>query len=169
MTDRPNYALKRWQRTNIQMLKREYGNPVVVYELLTKDTNYDSGLKEATYNSHPVHRAIVMPLHAVRKVIQTISVISANKKLVQGGTFDPGDRAFIIDRKDVPDSFELERDDYIEYNNQRYDLIYVDEYEPGTSWFALGRVIEGVTAELHKREYPRQDLSITDTATAVVE
>jgi hypothetical protein len=105
----------------------------------------------------------------MRSVIQTISVISANKKLVQGGTFDAGDRIFIIDRSDVPDTFELEKDDWIEYNGQRYDLKYVDEFEPNTSWLALGKVIEGVVAELHKREYPRDDLSITDTATAVVE
>jgi hypothetical protein len=151
------------------MLKRQYGGSVTVYELVDATVNLDSGIKSATYNSYPISRAIVLPIHSMRSVIQTISVISANKKLVQGGTFDAGDRIFIIDRSDVPDTFELEKDDWIEYNGQRYDLKYVDEFEPNTSWLALGKVIEGVVAELHKREYPRDDLSITDTATAVVE
>lgn len=166
---RPNYSLKRFQQVNIGMLKREYGGCVTVYELVSATTNLETGVKAATYTSYVIPRAVVLPVHAVRALVQTISVISANKKLVQGGTFDVGDRVFIIDRKDVPATFELEKDDWIEYGGDRYDLKYVDSYEPGTSWMAVGRRIEGVTPELHLRAYPRSDLELSDEATAIVE
>lgn len=169
MTSRPNYSLKRFQQVNIGMLKREYGGTITVYLLDSATTNLDTGVKTAVYTSCVINRAIVMPIHAVRNIVQTISVISANKKLVQGGTFDIGDRVFIIDRKDVPSTFELEKDDWIEYNSERYDLKYVDEYEPGTSWMAVGRMIEGVRPDLHLRVYPRSDLELSDEVTVTVE
>lgn len=186
MSTRPNYALKKWIRATIYAMKREYGGSITIYELVSADTDLETGIKTATYNSYPIARAVVLPLHAMRQVIQGISLISANKKLVQGGTFDAGDRVFIIDRKDVPATFELEKDDWIEYDGKRYDIKYVDEYEPETSWLVLGKVIEGVVPELHHRTYsrdtvtleqsasrdtgpPRHALVLTDTASATVE
>jgi len=169
MTERPNYNLKRFQARNIATLKKEYGGDVTVYQLTpgSATTNRDSGAKSATYTSFEVQRAVVMPVHAMRHVIQTISIISANKKLVQGGSFDAGDRVFLIDRNDLPTSYEMKKNDWIEYEGDRYDIKYFDEYEPLTSWLVLGKVITGVTPELHKRTSSRDLLGITDTVSVV--
>jgi len=169
MTNRPNHNLKRFQKSNIATLKKEYGGDVTVYELVpgTATTNRDSGAKSATYNSYEVCRAVVMPVHAIRHVIQTISIISANKKLVQGGMFDVGDRIFIIDRSDLPSTYEMKKNDWIEYGDERFDIKYFDEYEPLTSWLVLGKVIKGVTPEFHRRGNSRDWLGITDTVSVV--
>lgn len=161
---RTNYALKKWIRQTVYQLKKEYGGSITIYELVSAATDLETGTKTATYNSYPIARAVVLPIHAVRSVIQTISLISANKKLVQGGSFDSGDRVFLIDRGDVPSTFSLEKDDWIEYDGKRYDVKYIDEYEPGSSWLVLGKMIEGVVPELHLRAYPRNTFTLTTSA-----
>jgi hypothetical protein len=150
-------------------LKREYGNPVTVYQLLTVDTDYDSGAKTETHNSVYVRRAIVLPVTLTRAVIQSISMISANKQVVQGGTFDPGLRTFIIDRSDVPSDFDLHQDDWLTYDGERYDIKKVDAYEYKTAWLVQAKLIEGAPAyeDLHEKTNSYL-LDLTQTVTAVI-
>ena len=160
-----NYELIRFIRQNIFTLKREYGSSITVYKLLDASTNLDSGVKSYTSNSYEIRRAVVLPVHMVRHVIQSISLISANKKIVQGGTFDMGDRVFIIDRRDVPSTLELMKDDWVIYDDRRYDIKTIDEYEQKTAWLIVGKLIAGVVPEQHRRTYPDDTLNLTQTAT----
>ena len=57
-----------------------------------------------------------------RDAKQSISLITAQKQMVQGGGFDVGKRTFIIDRKDVPRDFVLRKDDWIVFDNKHYDI-----------------------------------------------
>ena len=93
---RPNYNLIKFIQRNLYQLKREYGGSITVYVLGGVDTDLKTGVKTAAHTSYPISRAIVLPVRIKREVIQTISMISANKKFVQGGTFDTGTRTFII-------------------------------------------------------------------------
>ena len=160
-----NYELNRFIRQNIYTLKREYGGSITVYKLVDASTNLDSGVKSYSANSYEIRRAIVLPVHVVRHVIQSISLISANKKIVQGGTFDMGDRVFIIDRRDVPSTLDLMKDDWIIYDDRRYDIKAIDEYEQRTAWLIVGKLIAGVIPEQHRRTYPDDILNLTQTAT----
>lgn len=160
-----NHNLIRFIRQNIYTLKREYGGSVTVYKLLDASTNLDSGQKSYNSDSYEIRRAVVLPVHMVRHVIQSISLISANKKIVQGGTFDMGDRVFIIDRRDVPSTLELMKDDWIIYDDRRYDIKTIDEYEQKTAWLIVGKLIAGVVPEQHRRTYPDDILNLTQTAT----
>lgn len=141
---KPNYNLIRFIRRNVRHLKKEYGGPIRVYKLGTTTTNYDTGVKDFTYQSCFVSRAIVLPAIISREVAQTISIISANKKLVQGGSFDTGKRRFIIDRSDLPTDFLLAQDDWIVYEGKRYQCSTIEEFEYQTAWLVTGKAIEGV-------------------------
>lgn len=140
---RPNYNLIQFIRRNIRHLKREYGGPIRVFKLGTTTTNYDTGVKDFTYQSCYVHRAVVLPANISREVAQTISIISANKQVVQGGSFDTGKRRFIIDRTDLPADFLLANDDWIVYEGKRYQLTTIEEFEYKTAWLVTGKSIEG--------------------------
>jgi len=166
---RPNYNLIRFIRRNILQLKKEYGNPITVYQLLTANTNLESGVKTETHDSAYIPRAVVLPVTLTRAVIQSISMISANKQVVQGGTFDPGLRTFIIDRRDVPSTFELKQDDWITYDGERYDIKRVDAYEYKTAWLVQAKLIEGAPAyeDLHTKTNSYL-LDLTHTVTAVI-
>jgi hypothetical protein len=151
------------------MLKKEYGGPITVYNLGTTSTNYDSGVKTHTRDSVFIRRAIVLPVRIAREIVQSISMISANKKIVQGGTFDTGKRTFIIDRTDVPSTFRIDNDDWIVYDNKRYDVITADEFEQKTAWLVVAKEIEGVTPE---QDLPAVGnsylLSLTQSASATI-
>lgn len=166
---RPNYNLIRFIRRTIRMMKAEYGGPITVYKLGTTSTDYDSGVKTYNNTSTFIRRAVVLPSRMARELTQSISLISANKKIVQGGTYDVSKRAFIIDRTDTPSTFNFSNDDWIVYEGKRFDILTIDEFEYETGWIVVGKVIEGVT--------PRQDLyakgngyllSLTQSASATI-
>jgi hypothetical protein len=163
-----NYNLKRLIRTNIRMLKREYGHDITLYKLNSATTNLDSGVKSATHTSVYIRRAIVLPATVTRSVIQTISIISANKQILQGGTFDAGVRVFIIDRSDAPTISSLGPDDWLVFDGKRYDVKKVDEYEYNTSWLVSAKEVKGVDPEEDFYAPSSSFIEFTQTATAVV-
>jgi hypothetical protein len=130
-------------------MKKEYGSPITVYKLGSVDTDYESGVKTATRTSYQITRAVVLPVNIKREVIQSISLISANKKIVQGGMYDVGMRTFIIDRRDAQFT-TLANDDWIVYDDKRYDIKAIEEFEQRTAWLVIARELEGVV--------PAQDL-----------
>jgi len=149
-------------------MKREYGNPITVYQLGTAVTDYETGNKTSTQNSVYIRRAVVLPVSLTRNAVQSISVISANKRVMQGGTFDPGLRKFIIDRKDVPSTFTIKQDDWIVYDGKRYDIKTVEEYEYQTAWLVHAKYIEGAPVYQDHHAKTNGYLNMTQTATAVI-
>ena len=149
MATRPNYNLIRFIRRNIYKMKKEYGSPISVYRLSAVNTDYETGAKTASRTAYHISRAVVLPVNIKREVIQSISVISANKKIVQGGMYDVGMRTFIIDRRDA--NFDtITNDDWIVYDDKRYDIKAIEEFEQRTAWLIIARELEGVV--------PAQDL-----------
>jgi hypothetical protein len=166
---RPNYNLIRFIQRAIRMMKKEYGNQITVYRLGSVATDYDNGVKTATHTSVFISRAVVLPVTLTREAIQTISMISANKKIVQGGTFDPGTRKFLIDRTDVATDWTIEKDDWIVYDGKRYDVKSVEEYEYKTGWIVAAKEIEGASVyEDHHLKTNGYLLSLTQTVTTVI-
>ena len=166
---RPNYNLIRFIRRNIRTLKREYGNPITVYQQGVVSTDYDTGVKTEAHTSAYISRAVVLPVRLRRDVIQTISMISVNKKVVQGGSHDAGIRNFIIDRADVPSVYTLKEDDWIVYDGARYDIKQVDEYEYKTAWLVWAKRVEGAPVyEDHHVKTNAYLLTLNQAASAVI-
>jgi hypothetical protein len=94
-----------------------------------------------------VSKCIVLPVKIQREAVQSISVISANKSFVYGGTYDAGSRMFIIDSRDLPDDYEIVNDDWLVYNDRRYDIKDITEFEQHTGWIITGREVKGVRPE----------------------
>lgn len=188
---RPNYNLNRLVRNCIYQLKREYGGEITLYQLTAATTDRATGVKTETHNSIFIPRVVVLPASVKREVIQSISAISANKKLVMGGSIDIGTRVFIIDRLDAP-GYTITNDDWIVYEHVRYDIKSVEEFEQSTAWlisakaqeggtpeedtyqrvedyvFDLSQVAAAVTAQHEPRAYSAAALTLTDTATGTV-
>lgn len=166
---RPNYNLIQLIRRCIRQMKHEYGGPITVYQLGSATTNYDTGAKSQTHDSVFIRRAVVLPVNLARDALQTISMISANKQVVQGGTHDMGLRTFIIDRTDVPSDYSFHPDDWIVYDGRRYDVKEVEEYEYKTAWLLKAKLVEGnpVYEDRHVKVNGYL-LDLTQTATAVI-
>lgn len=139
---RPNYNLIRLVRRCISQMKKEYGSPITVYKLGDTTTDLETGVKTVSRTSTYIKRAVVLPNRLSRDAIRSISLISANKQVVEGGYYDVGTRTFIIDRRDAS-GVTLAEDDWIVYDGKRYDIKTIEEFEQQTAWMVVAREIEG--------------------------
>jgi hypothetical protein len=148
-------------------MKKEYGSPVTVYKLESTTANLETGAKTDVRSSIFVRRAVVLPSRLTRDAVQTISLISANKQVVQGGTYDPGRRTFIIDRTDVP-NWVLQHDDWLVYNDSRYDIKSIDEFEQNTGWVIVAKKVEGATIYQDRIGNSHANMVISQSVTGVI-
>ncbi len=153
-------------RQALYQLKKDYGAPIDIYKLISSTTNVRTGAKIITKTVTHVRRAVVIPARIDRVAQQSISLISANKEFVSGGTYDLSQRDFIIDRHDVRTLPELTPDDWIIYNRRKYQVKTVEAFEVDAGWVITARELVGEVPEQIIEEHVRTSLDLDDTSTA---
>lgn len=128
-------------------LKRLWGGSFSIYSVGDATTNHLTGTQNEPATVVHIRRGIILPGKHMRGIKQTVSMISANKSFVYGGTYDTTARTFIVDRVDAP-TLNLTESDYIVYDNKRYEVKEFQEFEFDSAWVIAGQAIEG--------EVPRQ-------------
>jgi hypothetical protein len=123
--------------------QRRYGGRVDYYRLLGSDTNIESGVREIDRLVIPVPRAVILPTRVRREAEKSISVISANKKFVQGGGYDVGVKQFILRGSLLSSINGVRLDDWIVFNNRRFNIVEFDEYEFQGSYLITAREVKG--------------------------
>jgi len=136
------YFLNRQMQIALYALKRQFGGPIVVYRLLTSEVDPKTGEATVETLATRVKRAIVLPATMTREVARNISVISADKLMVQGGGYDTSKRVFIIDRRDARD-LVISQDDWLVYNGRKYQFEKIEEMEFDSGWIITGKVLLG--------------------------
>jgi hypothetical protein len=134
------------------MLKREYGGSFDLYRRGSGgSTDHLTGVVIVDKSVIHIERGIILPTKVVREAVQNISVISANKSFVVGGTYDSSTRMFIIDRRDIPElnlkDFDLTPDDWIVYKGRKYELKDFQEFEFDSAWIFTGKAVLGDVPE----------------------
>ncbi len=138
------YFLNRQMQVALYALKRQYGGPIVIYRLLTSEVDPKTGEATVETQATRVKRAIILPAMLTRDVVRNISVISADKQMVQGGNFDVSKRVFIIDRRDAR-SLVLSHDDWLVWNGRKVQFEKIVEMEFDSGWVITGKVLLGET------------------------
>jgi hypothetical protein len=134
-----NPNLNRRLRQLLYSLKRQYGGPVTIYKLEDSTTDYETGIKTQFVSKTDVRRGIILPVKVAREVATSITLVAANKMMVYGGSYDAGVRQFIFDAQDLPSDFNFNKDDFIIYNNRRYEIKSYEEFEFHTGWNVIGK------------------------------
>ncbi len=132
----------------LYMLRRQYGGRFDFYRRgTTGNTDHLTGDVTVDKTVVSIDRGIILPAKVMREATQTLSMISANKSFVVGGTYDNSTRMFIVDRKDVPDlelkDFEPTSDDWIVYNGRKYEIKFFSEIEFDSAWVFTGKAVLG--------------------------
>lgn len=135
-----NPNTRRTQQT-LYMLRRQYGDSVTVYQMVSSTSDSMTGQRQEVANAYDVRRAVVLPGTWKLEQIRGISIISANKSLVQGGEFEAGVQIFIIDARDIP--FTPTTDDWLVYKDRRYDFASIAHYEDDSSWLIGTKALPG--------------------------
>ena len=138
-----NYNLVQRVRASLYILKRQYGCTIDIYKLNSSSTDQRTGLKTIVTTTYHIVRAPVLPSKVERADQKNISVISANKEFAMGGSYDAGQREFIVDRRDCPRLPDLTADDWIVYNGQRWQIRSFEELEVRAGWNITARRLVG--------------------------
>lgn len=140
-----NYSLNRRIHQTLYTLKRGFGNTVKIYKLIDTTTDYKTGITTESSSSITIGRCIVLPARVQREVVQSISIISANKEFAYGGSYDADTRIFIIDSKDLPKGHVIQNDDWVEFDNYRYNPKTIEELVQHTGWLVTAKRVVGPT------------------------
>jgi len=138
------YFLSRQMQVALYVLKRQYGGPIAIYRLLSSAVDPRTGEAIVRTQVTRVRRAAVLPAVMTRDVVRNISVISADKQLVQGGSYDASKRVFIIDRRDAR-SLVLSQDDWLLWDGIKYQFEKIEKLEFRTGWIITGKALLGET------------------------
>jgi hypothetical protein len=159
-----NPNLNRTLRSALYQLKHEYGAEVQVYKLDAASTDYKTGVKTATKSVQTVRKCVVLPASTVRKLFQGISYLSASKPFAsQGGQgWDGTTRAFIFEGRDLP-GYEWEVEDWIVYDDKRYDVATIEDLDFNSGWMIIGKEVEGTVPERIINVNVVETMTVTDT------
>jgi hypothetical protein len=137
-------------RAVLYSLKRQYGGSITVYKKGSQAVDYGTGVKEVDKDATFVRRAIILPAKVMREANQSISLISANKAVIMGGSYDSSTRMFIIDRHDVPVLPELTEDDWLVYDGRKYEIKQFEMAEFDSAYVITGKAVLGdVPEQIH--------------------
>ncbi len=131
----------------LYMLKRAYGARIDIYVQGDVTTDTTTGDRTVDKTVYPIDNAIVLPSKLSRSDKRGISLISANKNIVQGGFYDATTRRFIIDRSDVPDLAMLTENDWIVFKGRKYQFESIQEFEDDVGWVITGKAVIGEVPE----------------------
>lgn len=125
----------------LYVLRREFGGPVMVYRLISSSSDPTTGESTDVIEVYPVDLAVILPAKGSLQEKRGISLISANKQMVQGGQYEADLQGFIIDSRDIP--FEPGTDDWLVLKGQRFNFATIDRYEDNSSWLIGARALQG--------------------------
>jgi hypothetical protein len=130
-------------------LKRDYGEPLDIYTLRSCTTSILTGEKIVLTNVTRVKRAIALPAQFSRNKLPAIATLCS--EYVAGGSHDIGVCQFLVDRKDAPDLQISGSDDWLVYQNRKYQIKDFDL--KASFWFITGRELKG--------EVPQQTVKVS--------
>jgi hypothetical protein len=137
-----NRNISRRIAQTLYMLKRQWGGSFSIYSVGDATVDHLDGTQDEPATVIHVKRGIILPGKSIRDIKHNISMISANKTFVFGGTYDKTARTFIVDRVDAP-NLDLTMSDYIIYNDKRYEVREFQEFEFDSAWIIATQAIEG--------------------------
>lgn len=123
-------------------LKKLYGFPIVLYNITSYVVSTTTGLKTVSREVFPIPKAIVL---ATSFDVRYKALLGVQKDFAYGGQIAQEDRYFVIDRKYIPKSFVATDDCYITYDNKRYDVVKIQEYEYLRAIIILGKHVKNAS------------------------
>jgi len=142
MTYPASYSLNQQIRRVLYALKRQYGGSIIIYQNGSVTADTKTGDVTRLKTAVRIQRAVILPVTVSHVVKQSISLISANKQMVIGGSYEAGKRVFIVERRDCP-HLVLHESDWLVYNGRKYAIENFEEYEFDAAYIINGKELKG--------------------------
>lgn len=141
-------------------LERQYGSCLRYVEILSSDTNRTTGSRaivKRAVNVDVVH----LPASVMRKFVQDIGYLAANKNFTYGGLNDYSEVGFLFRKL----SFNPDLNGYTIWNNRRYEKSEVVNFNNGEVYLLKVKLIEGGSPFDVESAYAGNTLQLAGVAT----
>jgi len=155
------YTIKAQMKRLLYRLKRQYGDLMYLYQVISSSNNVKTGVIEMDYNVYKIKRGIPLPKQLSRKFAYDLTFLAANKNFQYGAYYDMGIRDFILETKDLPrvirNSVKVDLQWHLMYQHKRYNLKEVNSYADGLAMYIVGNeTVQQLPFEWHNKEVSAQ-------------
>lgn len=141
-------------RRLLYSFKRQWGVEITYVQIISAVVNDSTGSRDIQRTVLQIP-AVRLPINTVRKFLQDIGYLAADKNFTYGALNDYNKVTFIFSRDDLPDNFQPNLNGYVVLNGKRYEKVSLENlFEEGFIMIAQG--VEGASP------YQRLDVRADD-------
>lgn len=143
-----NQNLLRQVKLIIYKLKRSYGLELHIWHPISMENNVETGKIAREYSIMYIRQAILLPRTFARDFEYDLTYIASGKNFVYGGYFDSAKRNIILDVDDLPSNFEITNNDFVVFQEKRWELADISLAEHNQAYFLIAKQVasyDGVT------------------------
>jgi hypothetical protein len=142
-------------RRLLYAFKLQWGATFDYIQITQSDVNDRTGERQIERNVLPF-KGVFLPVNQLRKFIQDIGYLAANKNFTYGGLNDYNTLNILIDIDDMPTGFNPDLNGYIVRDHKRFERVSFTEFY-GQAFLLTVRGIEGANpyARISQSTYNR--------------
>lgn len=112
-------------RRLLYALKRDWGTTFEFIQIQESEVNLNTGTRDVKRKAYQIV-GVLLPQNQVRKFIQDIGYLAADKNFTYGALNDFNNLRFLFDKQDIPVE-ALDLNGYIVYQGKRYERVQLDD------------------------------------------
>lgn len=145
-------------RRLLYAFKRQWGCELDYVQIVTSESDPRTGSRNITRRVIPT-KAVRLPQMHVRKFIQDIGYLAANKNFTYGGLDDYNKATILLDRFELPADFQPELNGYIVLDHKRYERVSINDLF-GEAYLLVAQGVEGANPYAEVRQTAFNTLQI---------
>lgn len=143
-------------RKLLYTLKQGYGFPITLHKIESETHDYETGARIPVIVTQKINKVIILPA-TLQRQFESDSLPTGFK---YGALFDTSLRKIIIDANDLG-TFNIEINDYIIWNEKRWQVAQFQELEYQTAFVIFVRMVEGTIRHMVEEISLETNLQIT--------
>ena len=132
----------RFIRNTLYKFKRDYGTDLRYIMIEHSEFQTDSGERKLTKQVF-YFTAILLPTTLLRKFVQDIGYLAADKNFTYGALNDYASTSFVIMEEDFPDGLKPDLNGYVIHDEQRFEKVQIVALEHGVGHLLLAKTVKG--------------------------
>lgn len=132
----------RFIRNALYQFKKNYGTEIRYVSIVQSDVNPETGQRRIDKRAY-TFEVILLPTTLMRKFVQDIGYLAANKNFTYGGLNDYITTSFLIMGEDFPVGLEPNLDGYIVHDHKRFEKVQLTKLEHGVGYLLVAKGVEG--------------------------
>jgi len=129
-------------RSLFYWLKKDYGRNIDLVHIISSKINTATGEPQLETINYGITRAVLLPIELYRDFV--VKMQSSGYKY--GDAYDYAKTVFLIDKRDLPSTYELTFGDYLIYLTRQYKIIKMNDLH-NKSVQAIELIVEELPVE----------------------